>query len=165
MCKIVHGYTKSAAQYHALILYFTSYFTKYLFSTMDCSLPDSSVHEILQAGIPEWVATPLSRAPSWPRGQTLGLLHSRQILYHQSHQESPLPTYYMVNNPKTKFLINDLEKHLGLNKSSWIDEREKLLYIFKIHTSLWEWSDSRGKVLFMARLVHYTFRCNVNTNV
>ena len=34
---------------------------------MDCSLPRSSVHETLQAGILEWVATPSSRGSSWPR--------------------------------------------------------------------------------------------------
>ena len=28
---------------------------------VDCSLPDSSVHGILQARIPEWVAIPFSR--------------------------------------------------------------------------------------------------------
>ena len=33
-----------------------SYLT--LFDVMDCSLPDSSVHRILQAGILEWVAMP-----------------------------------------------------------------------------------------------------------
>ena len=33
---------------------------------MDCSLP-GSVHEILQARILEWVATPFSRGSSWPR--------------------------------------------------------------------------------------------------
>ena len=38
-----------------------------LFATMDCSPPCSSVHEILQAGILEWVAMPSSRGPSWPR--------------------------------------------------------------------------------------------------
>ena len=34
---------------------------------MDCSLPGSSVHDILQARILEWVAVPLSRGSSWPR--------------------------------------------------------------------------------------------------
>ena len=34
---------------------------------MDCSLPDSSVHGILQARILEWVAIPFSRRSSWPR--------------------------------------------------------------------------------------------------
>ena len=37
---------------------------------MDCSLPGSSVHGILQARILEWVAMPSSRGPSRPRNQT-----------------------------------------------------------------------------------------------
>ena len=41
-----------------------------LCNTMDCNLPDSYVHEILQARILEWVAMPSSRGFSWPRDQT-----------------------------------------------------------------------------------------------
>ena len=37
---------------------------------MDCSLPGSSVHGILQARILEWGAIPFSRGPSWTRDQT-----------------------------------------------------------------------------------------------
>ena len=37
---------------------------------MDCSLPASSVHGILQARILEWVAIPFSRGSSWPRNWT-----------------------------------------------------------------------------------------------
>ena len=37
---------------------------------MDYSLPDSSVHRILQARILEWVAIPFSRRSSWPRHGT-----------------------------------------------------------------------------------------------
>ena len=37
---------------------------------MDCSLPGSSVHGILQARILEWVAMPSSRASSRPRDRT-----------------------------------------------------------------------------------------------
>jgi len=37
---------------------------------MDCSLPDSSVHKILQARILEWVAMPSSKGSSRHRGQT-----------------------------------------------------------------------------------------------
>ena len=37
---------------------------------MDCSLPDSSVHGILQARILEWVAMPSSRGYSPPRNRT-----------------------------------------------------------------------------------------------
>ena len=41
-----------------------------LCDTMDCSPPGSSVHGILQARIPEWVAIPFSRGPSQPTDQT-----------------------------------------------------------------------------------------------
>ena len=37
---------------------------------MDCSRPDSSVHEILQARILEWVAIPSSRGSSHPKDRT-----------------------------------------------------------------------------------------------
>ena len=37
---------------------------------MDCSLPGSSVHGILQARTLEWVAIPSSRGSSQPRDQT-----------------------------------------------------------------------------------------------
>ena len=37
---------------------------------MDCSLPGSSVHGILQAGILEWVAMPSSRGPSRSKDRT-----------------------------------------------------------------------------------------------
>ena len=43
-----------------------------LYDPMDCSLPGSSAHGILQARILEWVAIPFSRASSQPRDQTLG---------------------------------------------------------------------------------------------
>ena len=36
---------------------------------MDCSLPGSSVHGILQARIFEWVAIAFSRGSSWPRNR------------------------------------------------------------------------------------------------
>ena len=38
--------------------------------TMDCSLPGSSVHGILQARILEWVAISILRGSSWPRDRT-----------------------------------------------------------------------------------------------
>ena len=41
---------------------------------MDCNLPDSSIHEILQARILEWVAIPFSRGASQPRDGTQVLL-------------------------------------------------------------------------------------------
>ena len=37
---------------------------------IDCSLPGSSLHGILQTRILQWVAGPFSRGSSWPRYQT-----------------------------------------------------------------------------------------------
>ena len=37
---------------------------------LDCSLPGSFVHGILQARILKWVAIPFSRGSTWPRDQT-----------------------------------------------------------------------------------------------
>ena len=41
-----------------------------IFNSMDCSLPGSSVHGILQVRILEWVTIPFSSGSSWPRDQT-----------------------------------------------------------------------------------------------
>ena len=56
-----------------------------LCDSMDCSLPGSSVHGILQARILEWVAISFSRGSSRPRDQTWVSGVSwvgRWILYH-----------------------------------------------------------------------------------
>ena len=45
-----------------------------LCNPMDCSLPGSSVHGILQERIPEWVAIPFPRGTSQPRDQTHEIL-------------------------------------------------------------------------------------------
>ena len=55
----------------------------------DCSPAGSTVHEILQARILEWVAIPFSRGSSQPRVRTWVSHIGRQILYCLSHQGSP----------------------------------------------------------------------------
>ena len=42
-----------------------------LWDPMDCSLPGSSLHGILQARVLEWVTISFSRGSSWPRDRTL----------------------------------------------------------------------------------------------
>ena len=49
---------------------FATPWTATLCNPMDCSLPDSSVHRILQARILKWVAKPSPRGSSWPRDRT-----------------------------------------------------------------------------------------------
>ena len=47
---------------------------------MDCSRPSSSVHEILQARVLEWVAISFSRGSSWPRDRTwVSLIVGRRL--------------------------------------------------------------------------------------
>ena len=50
---------------------------------------DCIVHGILQAGILEWVAFPLSRGIFPTQGSNPGLPHCRRILYQLSHKGSP----------------------------------------------------------------------------
>ena len=47
-----------------------------LCNCMDCSLPGSSVHRILQARILEWIAMPLARGSSLPREDLASLMSS-----------------------------------------------------------------------------------------
>ena len=55
---------------------------------LDCSLPGSSVHGILQARILEWVAISFFRGSSWPWYWTRSP-HCRQVLYQLSYRWSP----------------------------------------------------------------------------
>ena len=61
--------------------------------TMDCSLPDSTVHGILQARILEWVAIPFSRESFQPRDQTC--IRGR-FFYSLSHQVSPISLSLLI---------------------------------------------------------------------
>ena len=62
-----------------------------LYDSMDSSLPDSSVHRILQARILEWVTISFSKESSQPKDWTrisgVSFL-GRQILYGLKHQGS-----------------------------------------------------------------------------
>ena len=56
---------------------------------MDCSLPGSSVHGILQARTLEWVAIPFSKGSSQPRGQTRVCRIAGRFFTVLSHRGSP----------------------------------------------------------------------------
>ena len=77
---------------------------------MDCSSPGSTGHNILQARILEWVATPFSKDLPDP-GIKPGLLHCRQILYCLSHQRSPIWTFV---GKVTPLLFNKLSRFVIL---------------------------------------------------
>ena len=73
-----------------------------LTDSMDCRLPGSSVHGILQARILEWVVISFSRGSSWPRDWTHVSCIScigRRIIYHwatwEDHKTWGLPSTYI----------------------------------------------------------------------
>ena len=72
-----------------------------LCNPMNCSLPGSSVHGILQARTLEWVAMTFSRGSSRPRDRTHITYTScigRWILFHEGHLGSP--QYFCNSNSK-----------------------------------------------------------------
>ena len=60
-----------------------------LCNSMDCSPPGSSLHEILQARILQWVVISFLQGIFPTQGSNPCLLHCREILYHLSQQGSP----------------------------------------------------------------------------
>ena len=70
---------------------------------MDCSLPGSSVHGILQARILEWVAIPFSRRSSQPRDGT---------------QVSHIAVDFLPSQPPGKLLITTI-KYQILKYNDW----------------------------------------------
>ena len=59
---------------------------------MDCSLPGSSVHGVIQARIMEWVAISFSRGSSWPRDWTqVSCIVGRHFTIWATREEGALP--------------------------------------------------------------------------
>ena len=63
-------YWISSAIYYLLWVSEVTQLCPTLCDPMDCSLPGSSVHGILQARVVEWVAISFFRGSSWPRDWT-----------------------------------------------------------------------------------------------
>ena len=83
---------------------------------MDCSLPGSSVHGILQARILKWVAIPFSKGSSLPRDQTQVPYTVGQILYLLSHQGSPASYDFPINLPRVQLIWS---------RHSWVPKQNK----------------------------------------
>ena len=85
-----------------------------LCNPMDCSLPDSSVHEILQARIQECIVIPFSRVSSWPRGWTQVSCIAGRFFYSLSHQGSMQPW-------KEAAKISTVKGYQGITNSCHLD--------------------------------------------
>ena len=97
---------------------------------MNCSPPGSSVYEILQERIPEWVAMPFSRGSSWPRDQTHVSYVSctgRQVLYHQHHSQIPDVRARKISRMQMTTLP---ETAVVKSKKNWYAHMQQLPNIF-----------------------------------
>ena len=86
---------------------------------MDWSLPGSSVHEIFQARLLEWVAISFSRGSSRPRDRTCVSCIGRWILYHCSNRLSFL-TEASFSALLSGFAVAEAKHSLVSRMSSWI---------------------------------------------
>ena len=83
---------------------------------MDCSLPVSSIHGILQTRILDCVAVPSSRGSSWPKNQTPISYVSRfgrWVFYHWHHMGSPRKTLN-IHKSTSMFKLEAKEQKLLL---------------------------------------------------
>ena len=86
----VSGGFYSQLQWQKLLCVLSHFSPVWLFASLwTCSPPGSSIHWILQARTLEW-AQALFQGIVPTQGSNPGLLHCRQILYHLTHQGSPL---------------------------------------------------------------------------
>ena len=74
---------------------------------MDCSLPGSSVHGILQAGILEWIAISFSIGSSRPRNQTQAFCIAGRFFTNGATREVLLTLYFILTEINNK--RHDLE--------------------------------------------------------
>ena len=113
---------------------------------MDCSPPGSSVHEILQAAILEWLAKPSSRISSQPRSRThvsYVTCVGRRVLYHERHLGSPRVA---------QTLLEQVEASLSQPSQHWknIPQVEQTLTLYSNWCSSWclhssKWPDPQRK--------------------
>ena len=70
-----------------------------LWDPSDCSLPDSSVHGILQVRILEWAAISYSRGSCWPRDQTqVSCIEGRFFTSQATREARVICTTYLLYN-------------------------------------------------------------------
>ena len=98
---------------------------------MDCSLPGSSVHGILQATILEWIAISFSRASSQPRDRTWVSRIVGRCFYRLSHQASrEVAKELNINHSTVVWHLKQTEKVKNLGK--WVVVPHELIEKSKI---------------------------------
>ena len=82
---------------------------------MNCSLPGSSVHEILQARILEWVVISSSRESSSPRDRMRVSCIGRWILYHWVTRETLLSSLDLWGSIREEIVFPELKSDWGFS--------------------------------------------------
>ena len=104
-----------------------------LCNPMDCSLPVSSVHGIIQARILAWVSISHSRGSSWPRGRSCMCCTSRWILYHCATWEAFAMEYYSaIKRNKTGSSVA-MQMNLESVIQNEVSQKEKNKYWILAH--------------------------------
>ena len=115
---------------------------------MDCSLPGSSVHGILQARILGLGSHSLLQGIFPTQGLNLGLLHCRWILYHLSHRRSPISSICSHTDGKV------LSSHVFTAEIYQLMEQQKSQNLRSTHKAgkepthwkrQWCWEKTEGK--------------------
>ena len=115
---------------------------------MDCSLPGSSVHGILQARILEWVAIPFSRVSSWPRDRTWVSCIGRRILYCWATREVLQYSYDFLSH-KTVVLEKIFESPLDSKETKQVNSKGNQPWTFIGRT------DAEASILWSLELTHW----------
>ena len=102
---------------------------------MDCNPSGSSVCEISQVTILEWLAISFSRGIFPTQGSNLSLLHCRQIFYHLSHQGnkdiSEKNLFLKVREGASIFMLQDIGHYLLKMWGYFITDLNPIQVIFK----------------------------------
>ena len=102
---------------------------------VDCSLPGSSVHEIFQARVLEWVAIPFSSRSSQPRDRTqVSRVAGRHFTIWATReppyivQKIKLPFFFFSHNITAKIFLNKLNLNFPFYK------KQQEYHTSEIHT-------------------------------
>ena len=141
-----------------------------LCNLMDCSLPASSVHGILQTRLLEWVTIPLSRGSSWPRDGTqvtawLSTAQNRLYLLDLGHFFG-LPSIWTLlgkSSPwiwvggKDRLLLEDLTHHVLPPGLKFLHMKSRTIPSLETFESLKNNTVNEGQFSYKERDPHLDF--------
>ena len=104
---------------------------------MDCSLPGSSLHGILQARVLEWVAISFSRGSSWPRDWTLVSCIPGRHFNLWATREVPFSEKVVCNSDLTRKQVSNISQPLRTNAG--VRGGRDVYVIWEIQLSVVSW--------------------------